>query len=261
MILRQLAEGIQEQNWSTVVLEVLIVVVGIFLGLQVDDWNEGRKDRIEERDYLERLEADFVAHREALTFSIGLSDVRLQQIEMVEAAVRSPAVAAQNPDRFITAVEKAAWASYLPLEPNAYAELLSTGRMTLLGSRELRDLLVAFYGGVVRWEPILNVTDERGAFRRAVAGLLNKEYLVLIEEGAEEAEWPTNNIGATPGEARAIAEDLAGRAEAVKWLPKMYHYHVLARKVMRGHLQRAEAVIAEIENNLGHAAKSAGTNR
>ena len=261
MILRRLAEGVRQQDWFTVVLEILIVVVGIFVALQVDDWNETRKDRLEERDYLERLEADFAAHRDRLTFAIGLANVRFEQIEMLEAAVRSPGIAAQNPDRFITAVEKAAWASYLPLEPNAYAELLSTGRMTLLRSRELRDLLVAFYGGVVRWEPILNVTDERGAFRRAVAGLLNKEYLVVIEEGAEEAEWPTDNIGATPAAASAIAEDLAGRAEAIKWLPKMYHYHVLARKVMRGHLERADAVIAEIEVNLGRAAQSEGTNQ
>lgn len=128
--------------------------------------------------------------------------------------------------------------------------------MKLLRSRELRDLLVAFYGHVARWEPILNVTDERGAFRRAVAGLLNKEYLTRIEEGAEETEWAVDNLGANPAEATAIAEDLAGRADAIKWLPKMYHYHVLARKVMRGHLERAEAVIAKIEFNLGRVAKS-----
>ena len=43
MILRRLGNALREQNWFTVVLEVLIVVVGIFFGLQVDDWNERRK--------------------------------------------------------------------------------------------------------------------------------------------------------------------------------------------------------------------------
>jgi hypothetical protein len=43
MVLRNLADAIREQNWSTVILEVLIVVVGILIGLQVDGWNEGRK--------------------------------------------------------------------------------------------------------------------------------------------------------------------------------------------------------------------------
>jgi len=43
MIIRELAVALREQNWFTVVLEVMIVVVGIFIGLQVDGWNEGRK--------------------------------------------------------------------------------------------------------------------------------------------------------------------------------------------------------------------------
>jgi hypothetical protein len=37
MILRKLAESIRQQNWFTVLVEILIVVIGIFVGLQVDD--------------------------------------------------------------------------------------------------------------------------------------------------------------------------------------------------------------------------------
>ena len=38
MILRKMADAIRGQNWFTVVLEILIVVIGIFIALQVDDW-------------------------------------------------------------------------------------------------------------------------------------------------------------------------------------------------------------------------------
>ena len=37
MILRRLAEAIRDQSWFTVVLEIMIVVIGILAGLQVDD--------------------------------------------------------------------------------------------------------------------------------------------------------------------------------------------------------------------------------
>ena len=43
VIIRRLAGALREQNWFTVVLEVMIIVVGIFIGLQVDGWNEERK--------------------------------------------------------------------------------------------------------------------------------------------------------------------------------------------------------------------------
>ena len=61
MILRNFANSIREQNWITAVLEITIVVIGIFLGLQVDSLNEERKDRELEQQYLERLHADAIA--------------------------------------------------------------------------------------------------------------------------------------------------------------------------------------------------------
>lgn len=50
MILRKLAGAIRKQDWFTVVLELTIVVVGIFLGLQAGAWNQARLDK-EEADY------------------------------------------------------------------------------------------------------------------------------------------------------------------------------------------------------------------
>ncbi|MDX1625279.1 MAG: hypothetical protein R3323_02090 [Wenzhouxiangellaceae bacterium] len=58
MILRRLGRSIREQDWFAVSLELAVVVVGIFLGLQVTDWNETRKARAGERLYLERLHAE-----------------------------------------------------------------------------------------------------------------------------------------------------------------------------------------------------------
>ena len=49
LILRRLSEAIVKQNWTTVTVEVLVVIVGIFIGLQVDDWNQARKDGNDEQ--------------------------------------------------------------------------------------------------------------------------------------------------------------------------------------------------------------------
>ncbi len=58
MILRRMADAVREQNWFTVIIEILIVVIGIFLGLQVTDWNEGLKEQARADQYRERLIAD-----------------------------------------------------------------------------------------------------------------------------------------------------------------------------------------------------------
>ncbi len=59
MILQKLASAIRRQDWFQVVIEVLIVIIGIFLGLQVQSWNEQRMERVEEAEYIARLHDDF----------------------------------------------------------------------------------------------------------------------------------------------------------------------------------------------------------
>ncbi|PCJ49194.1 MAG: hypothetical protein COA74_06415 [Gammaproteobacteria bacterium] len=62
MILKRLAEGIKNQDWFVVTIEIMIVVIGIFIGLQVNDWNETRKNHNLEARFMSELTAEI--HRE-----------------------------------------------------------------------------------------------------------------------------------------------------------------------------------------------------
>jgi len=46
MILRSVTKHVKDQNWFAVGLNVIIVIVGIFLGMQVTDWNDNRKAKV-----------------------------------------------------------------------------------------------------------------------------------------------------------------------------------------------------------------------
>lgn len=70
MILGKLDDAIRRQDWFMVVLKILIVVIGLFVGLQLDGWNEVRKDRLTEKNYLERLYRDVDRDTELLGRSI-----------------------------------------------------------------------------------------------------------------------------------------------------------------------------------------------
>jgi len=43
VILRRLSDSLRNQDWATVLIEIVIVVVGVFLGIQASNWNDGRK--------------------------------------------------------------------------------------------------------------------------------------------------------------------------------------------------------------------------
>lgn len=61
MIFRRFVEAIRAQHWTTVLVELMVVIGGIFLGLRVDDWNEECKLHAEDRLYLQRLREDVLA--------------------------------------------------------------------------------------------------------------------------------------------------------------------------------------------------------
>ena len=48
MILRRLTEHLKQQHWTAIGIELVIVVLGVFLGMQVSNWNEERVARARE---------------------------------------------------------------------------------------------------------------------------------------------------------------------------------------------------------------------
>lgn len=83
MILRRLANAFRKQDWTTVSVEIAIVMMGIFLGLQVNGWNQSRIDRAEEAVFLQALYRDVV---ELEKTSNQLIELRLEALEAIGAA-------------------------------------------------------------------------------------------------------------------------------------------------------------------------------
>lgn len=63
MILRRIAEAIRQRNWFTVLFEIMIVVLGVFLGLQANNWNEARADRNRSERHVSRIRAGAASDR------------------------------------------------------------------------------------------------------------------------------------------------------------------------------------------------------
>jgi len=55
MFLRRMVENLKTQNWTAVGLDFLIVVIGVFIGTQVSNWNQERTERRETAQLLVEL--------------------------------------------------------------------------------------------------------------------------------------------------------------------------------------------------------------
>ncbi len=55
MILRRLAQHLKEQNWTAIAIEFVLLVLGVFLGIQVANWNQAHSDERAYRQAMLRL--------------------------------------------------------------------------------------------------------------------------------------------------------------------------------------------------------------
>lgn len=60
MILRRFVRHVTDQNWFAVGLDVIVVIVGIFLGLQVQSWSEEQEERSKEYVFLSRMHSELM---------------------------------------------------------------------------------------------------------------------------------------------------------------------------------------------------------
>ena len=60
MILRRLTGHIHQENWFAIILELVVIVVGLFLAFQLDRWYESQRIKSDLQAPLVSLTEDFV---------------------------------------------------------------------------------------------------------------------------------------------------------------------------------------------------------
>lgn len=84
-----MTSAIKRQDWFQVTIEIFVVVIGIFLGLQVTDWNEGRKESKAEKVLVNQMlvEADR-AKTEAINYLTEHDQIIRKSSDFIAALVK-----------------------------------------------------------------------------------------------------------------------------------------------------------------------------
>lgn len=89
MILRRLKTHVEKENWFAVFLDFCIVVIGVFIGLQVANWNETRANVQRETQVLQEILGDLQqdttileASTEAAKLTFDSTNILLERAEL-----------------------------------------------------------------------------------------------------------------------------------------------------------------------------------
>ncbi len=147
MIFRRLAQNLRDQNWTAIFIEFVLLVLGVFLGIQVANWNETRHERALEAEYIARLQRDFRAIDERLAFNISSwkrnAGAPIRLLKDLEAFHQGGDWPRARTDMLLDF--SSAMGSRIPAPRAAsYVELLSAGKLGLIRDAQLRDALLDY---------------------------------------------------------------------------------------------------------------------
>jgi hypothetical protein len=176
MILRRITQHVKEQNWFAVALDFFIVVVGILIAFQITNWNEGRKDRAQERQTIERLHSDFEALAREVREKIEFMEPLVESIDEIEQfIIKGPSDA--DFEHLQAFYETAFALPGITGQSDTYEQLVSSGDMALLTSDQLRSELL---GHATLTRDFLHAGQARREWMRPY-GTSNTRLAFLIE--------------------------------------------------------------------------------
>jgi hypothetical protein len=143
MLLRRFTQHVKDQNWFAVTLDFLIVVAGIFIGLQVSAWNDSLSDRVMEREYLERLlrDMDVSVERQIQEFEVERSGI--ESMDLLADALERQSFSEEAKMATIEALNYMGWVVQPYTNLITVRELQSSGNISLIRSFEVRDAIGA----------------------------------------------------------------------------------------------------------------------
>lgn len=168
MILRRVIAHVRRQEWTAIWIDLAIVVLGVFIGIQVANWNEQRLTARKAVVFTERLREDLqVEGWRFKAINFYYRDVLSNAIRALDALEGRSSLS--NEALLVAAYRATQYAEYVQYRAT-YDELTSTGNMGLVEDASLRRMAVEVYSTAL-YE---NVKDEginsryRVAFRMLV---------------------------------------------------------------------------------------------
>jgi hypothetical protein len=223
MVIRRIREHVATHDWFAVLVDVGIVVLGVFLGTQVNNWNQERLDAGRAREYRARLidELDFNTRQYALqtAYYRRAKDYGLKALAALEGG-------RPVPDRdFVIAAYQLTQTDTTKSKTGVYDEMIAAGLGERLGDAETQQIASDFYlSGEVSQRTNEIIFPYRTLLREAMP--YATQIRIREECGDRNVSYKGRLIGVatvSPCPMVIAAPEAQSAAAAVKSIPDVQH--------------------------------------
>lgn len=239
MIFGRILKSLKSGNFTFAVLELIMIVAGVFIAFQVDQWNEDRKTAALEVLWLEAVRADL---EQSLPFLQGRTGFEGQIIGSLDEVLRALEDGEVKPRKRVE-FERGLRMRFVTPTPfqliGTIQQLNADGQMNEIQNSILRRKLIALVGYAAAYDK--NVSGIEESFRKATY---------------HSAEFYKMDFDLETGRSSIASYDLAAmRADPQFKMDIIYirSLHDLARGANETFVSRIEGVIDALDVALGDA--------
>ena len=146
MLLRRVIAHLRNQEWTAIAIDFVIVVVGVFVGLQVNNWNEARSERAREAFAIAALRSDFRALDFSVSHAVCWHRRALDGLQVIAEALNAGRLDPEVRARFENGLRFGYMNASTNKASGTLSELLSSGNMGRLRDPQLRAALIEYEG-------------------------------------------------------------------------------------------------------------------
>ena len=180
MIFRRIRARVEKENWFAVGIDFFIVVIGVFLGIQIGNWNEARVSSIQETEYLEQLRNEIAANAEMTRYQAQYVDRIIEGGRNGLKFFESGEPCKVDCERLIIDLFHASQVWGLPFFQDKYQE---TNRRGIPSHEPLRLVVQDFYSFISGWGTV-NATPP--VYRERVRGYIPVDAMTELWTGCHE---------------------------------------------------------------------------
>ncbi|MDQ7017763.1 MAG: hypothetical protein Q9M33_01250 [Robiginitomaculum sp.] len=146
MILRRVISHFRQQEWTAIFLDFVIVVVGVFVGLQASNWNDARLREQTAQIYIERLREELAASKEDISQRLSyFRQTRTNALQALSALEQPPEALGEQ---FLVDIYQASQMLQREYGRDTYNEILSVGANNAISDIAVRKRLANFYRSI-----------------------------------------------------------------------------------------------------------------
>lgn len=205
--------------------EIVLVVIGILIALQINTWNQQRLSKKMEYNYINRLIEDLAADTSMIAGQIMRSKVRFQYGTVLDSMIRIQDRSELSAIEVIDAAQSIGRLWLPQYNANTYNDLINTGNFNIISDPKIADHIRGHYTSLpYSWNDIFDQRMEE--LRRIMVELIPLKFHVAVLAPESMPNLPAPETVLSEEEAIAIVEN-------IMTYPKIDFY---VKNVTRGHI-------------------------